>query len=113
MSSDVDPGKEESENKDEFVFKLKGKKFGGKLEHWVAGPFEETVYWGAVFDSPKERFTDGDVIKCSKTVELHYKDNKPYILETKNSFYYLGERGTLDKLDSYYKNFYIDKDNYM
>lgn len=101
--------------KDEFIFGLKGKKKGGRLKGWVAdiATTKEAEYiMGKVYDSPAEMFEEGDIIKCSRTVKVHEKDDAPYILETMHSYYYLDERGSKANLEEYYKSFYKDSDNW-
>ena len=100
--------------KDEFKLKLKGKKYGGRLERWVENPIlaNEKVM-GVVFHSPSEKFADGDVITTSRVKAIHKKDDKPYIVETHYSYYYLGKQGTEEDLEDHYQHFYKDRDNWM
>ena len=103
-----------TETKDEFVFGLKGKVRGGRLEGWtydsVVGDMEHM--WGVIYDSPAEKFEDGDIVHCSRTVKEHSKDDAPFILETRHSYYYLGKRGCAEDLERYYQHVYKDKDNW-
>ena len=101
-------------SKDEFLFGLKGKKYGGRIEGWVENPIlQNEKVMGIVYDSPADKFEEGDVITTSRVKKIHEKDDKPYIVETHYSYYYLGDRGNEGDLDMYYQRFYKDKDNWM
>ena len=102
-----------SEDKDEFVFNLKGKRKGGRLEGWRPDDIVNNEYvMGKVHNSPQEKFEDGDIVKCSRTIKIHEKDGTPYILETKHSYYYLGMKGGKEALNEYYQSIYKDRDNW-
>ena len=100
---------------DEFYFGLKGKVKGGRLEKWTPDTLvsEGKYVMGCIYDSPAGKFEDGDTVSCSRTIKIHEKDGKPYILETKHSYYYLGKRGCEEQLNEHYMRFYKDRDDWM
>jgi len=100
-------------NEDEFFFNLKGKKHGGRLEGWTTDMIvgDDDHMWGEIYESPAEQFKDGDVVHTSRIIKMHKKEDKPYILETRHSYYYLGKLGGRKDLEVYYTKVYKDRDN--
>jgi hypothetical protein len=82
------------DNDIELLMKLRGKKFSGRIQHWgVYDYFGKDVIRGYIFDSPykdkDDKYRDGNTIRTS-FIERFYNDVS--IVETRNSFYILGEK---------------------
>lgn len=82
--------------KTEFLRKLRiGKPLGGHLELWGSHYFQKDRYSGIVTNDPSGRFDDGELITTSPCIKMHNINNIK-ILETRHSYYTLGEEGTYD-----------------
>lgn len=86
-------------NKAEFMIKLlTNKKEGGRLDKWTKHLMYKDSYYAIISGDISERFDDGSVITTSPAVKIHEWEGQK-ILETRHSYYYLGEQVTWREIE--------------